>query len=383
MGGNVCVMDKFGERHEAEKIDLKKVLRFNLRHDFIDLFLALNHGFKEFHGTYLWVKDSGLRTGQVFNGSSSSFFNAGILDPDFIKVKRFVGDIDITVPSELKVPFWEYLNTVVGNELLPGITYIGNNVASPHNKKAQINALFKYCNGILCMNIQVDFEFVPYGGDGLPTSFAKFSHSSSWSDMTAGLKGVHHKYLLRALAGGSSQRKDVQVITKARGKPQSNPNGVQFNKFSVDRGLRINAYIPVMDGNIHRVVNGLPAYCAVDPKDSTYVTDVRLIAQHILNTDDLTQDEIDINMYSFTGILQLMKKYLTNSQIEVTLDRLLELYWAPGAQGFERDDPDLDLKIKSSGWRAAMHVFPFYKSRDINNVITAYYDNYRMTDINT
>lgn len=382
MGGNVHVIGRGGEEHAAQKLDLKKFKRADIRSAFTDLFLTLNKRFKEHTGKPIWKNESLIKTGRVFNGSSESFFNAGILDSVFVEVKDVVGDIDVTVPEDLKVDVWEFLKTIEGGRVTPYIIYVGNNVASPHGAKSQINAIFKYSNGTHAINMQVDFEFLPYDKTNSPTAFAKFSHSSSWGDLVLGLKGVHHKYILRALAGGASQRHDVQVITKARGQPQKNPDGVQFHKFSVDRGLRTGAYVPAMDNGVHRVVNGLPAYHAVEPKDSTYTTDVSEIARHMLGPK-VTKAEIDGNMGSFIGVLRLMKKYLTIDQITTTLDRLQELYWAKGAQGFERSDPELDFKIKQAGWDLAMKAFPFYKSHNINTVTKSYYDNYRMTEISS
>ena len=379
-GGNVHVTDKHGKEHAAVKLDLEAVSRADIRKSFIEFFKKLNAMFKKETGEPIWKAESILDSGHVFNGSSEAFFNKDITDDEYKAVKKMVGDIDVTVPNVLKKPMWEFLNKIQGKAITKEVSFVGHNKPNFSDKNAQINALLLYKSGKTSLNLQVDFEFLPYDANDAPNEFAKFSHSSHWEDLKAGLKGVHHKYLLRALAGGASLRRDVQVITKARGKPQANPDGVTFNKFSVDKGLRIGAYTPALDdAGEHKVVNGLPAYYEVSTDDSTYTTDVSDIGRNIFG-DKVKPAELKKGMGSFLGLIDLMKKYMDKEQITATLDRMVDLYWAKGSQGFERNDPELDLQIKTTGWAVLTKAFPSYK-RNLDAMLKAYYLNYRMTEI--
>lgn len=374
MGGNVRVININGHEVSATKMDLTKVDRSIMRGHILELLHELNRLFDDSYGLPIWKDSHVLDMGQVFNGSGESFFDSSITDAEFKQVKPVVGDVDVIVPECHKHAMWMMLNGLHGKHVGDAV-YVGNNRPSYQGKSAQINALFN----IMDMNVQIDFEFLPFEDDmTLPTAFSKFSHSSSWRDMQAGIKGVHHKYLLRAITGGASLRRDVQVITRKTGKPQSNPDGVTFNKFSVDRGLRVGAYVPVFDANGHHLqVNSMPAYHEVPVSESDYITDVCLIAQHVFG-ENLSCYEIEHDMYSFMGIVSLMHKYLTDVQIAATIDRMSDLYWRSGAQGFERDDAAGDMETKMAGWSMLSREFPT-QCPDVWLKRHKYYQNYHST----
>lgn len=379
-GGNVRVRDVVGREHGAQKIDLGVVRRIHIREKFIEFFKKLNQMFKKSYGVPIWHDESLITSGHAFNGSSEAFFRKDIDDEEYASVKKLIGDIDVTVPHHLKKDIWDFLNAIRGERITPEISFIGHNKPNYSDRNAQINALFQYKEGKITLNLQIDFEFLPYDANHAPNEFSKFSHSSHWDDLKAGLKGVHHKYLLRALAGAASLRKDVQVITRKTSKPQANPQGVTFNKFSVDRGLRVGAYVPAMDdAGEHKVVGGMPAYHELTPDESKYTTNVGEIARHIFG-DSVPEAELKTGMQSFLGLVGLMKKYMTHDQISATLDRMADLYWGRGAQGFERNDPETDLKIKTAGWSILQKTFPAYK-KTLDTQLKTYYDNYRMTEI--
>lgn len=379
-GGNVRVNDVRGKEHGAQKIDLGAISRTHIRGKFIEFFKKLNQMFKKSSGEPIWHDESLITSGHVFNGSSEAFFRTDISDEEYASVKKLVGDIDVTVPHHLKKPIWEFLNAIQGDKITKEISLIGHNKPNYSDRNAQINALVQYKEGKTTLNLQIDFEFLPYDANHAPDEFSKFSHSSHWDDLKAGLKGVHHKYLLRALAGGTSLRRDVQVITRKTGKPQANPEGVTFNKFSVDRGLRVGAYVPAMDETgKQKVVNGMPAYHELTTDESKYTTDVNKIARHIFG-ESVPDSELKTGMQSFLGLVGLMKKYMTQNQINATLDRMVDLYWGKGAQGFERNDPETDLKIKTTGWSVLQKTFPAYK-KTLDTQLKTYYENYRMTEI--
>lgn len=380
-GGNVRVLDVHGQEHGAHKLDLTQIKRSEIRKHFIEFFKKLNQMFHQKTGEPIWKDESIIDSGHVFNGSSEAFFQGHISDEEYSGVKKMVGDIDVTVPEELKRQVWDFLNGIKGHRITNFISFTGHNKPTYSDRNAQVNALFRYQKDGFDLNLQIDFEFLPYDSNNAPKDFSKFSHSSDWKDLKAGLKGVHHKYLLRALAGGSSLKKNIQLVSAKTGKPVKTPEeGITFNKFSVDRGLRTGAYAAVKDeAGGHKMVGGLPAYHEIPTSQSEYTTDVATIARHMLG-DQVTDAEIKTGMTSFLGIIDLMKKYLSHDQITATLDRMANLYWGHGAQGFERNDPEADLKIKTAGWAVLQKEFPFYK-RALDAQLKTYYDNYRMTEI--
>ena len=57
--------------------------------------------------------------------------------------------------------------------------------------------------------------------------------------------------------------------------------------------------------------------------------------------------------YSFVGVVELIKKYLTKTQIENTYKRYIELLWGlkpQRAQELEVQNAELDYEVKSSGY---------------------------------
>lgn len=378
-GGNAHVLDKSGNLVAAEKIDLNKVSRKEIRDEFIQFFKELNKQFYKQTNVYIWKNENIITSGKVFNGSSEAFFDLSIPDEEFKKVKPKVGDIDITVPENLKHALWNFLNSIKGVNITQHIMFIGHNKPEFSDKNAQINSIVKYEKNGFKINVQIDFEFLGYDANGIPTEFAKFSHSSNWNDLSQGIKGVHHKYLVRALVGAASMIDNAQLISPKTNKPIKTPETLQMNKFSVDKGLRIGAYQPVVDETgKHVEINGKKAFKEIPASQSKYSTNVEEIAKHIFG-DQITKEEIQSKMSSFLGLIDLMKKYLSQKTIEATLNRLADLYWGKGAQGFDRYDMEEDLRVKTTGWAIITKAFPFYKNPNLEQMIKTYYQNYKTT----
>jgi hypothetical protein len=194
----------------AEKIDLRsgRINRQDLRRDVIEMLQVLDEEFNADHGRPLWdraQRDDILGSGFAFNGSSAHLFAPPetMSDEKFIKFKPTVGDIDLIVPDDTPDELFRTLNRLEDAQLTPRIAYIGHNKKS--SKVDQINALFSYTwdpdapAGQGDTFFQIDFEFSEFEG-GRPTEWAKFSHSSSWRDVEAGVKALAHKILLFSLA---------------------------------------------------------------------------------------------------------------------------------------------------------------------------------------
>lgn len=72
-GGNAHVLDKSGNLVAAEKIDLNKVSRKEIRDEFIQFFKELNKQFYKQTNVYIWKNENIITSGKVFNGSSEAF----------------------------------------------------------------------------------------------------------------------------------------------------------------------------------------------------------------------------------------------------------------------------------------------------------------------
>ena len=81
--------------------------------------------------------------------------------------------------------------------------------------------------------------------------------------------------------------------------------------------------------------------------------------------------------WSFMGLLELLEKYSNKKDIERIHDRYLELLWGTKqqrAQELEKNNPELDYKVKIGGYLKFIEKFGLpNKSVD---VVTEYYNDY-------
>ena len=359
MGGNVTAINKItGEETKAQKIQVKEIGRQEFIKTFVDIFKEINKQFKSQFKRPIWVDEKILANGFAFNGSTSFIMDPSLSDEEVTKYKPSAGDIDITVPEELKEQVWEYLDSIEGKEILPGARYMGSNKPTKSSIGEQINCVIMvdFKNGQRAY-AQVDFEFLEFENDK-PTEWSKFSHSSSFEDAKAGVKAVHHKYLIRSLVGGASVRDDIVIVT-----PKSTPEKLTFKKmkdlprmlkFSVGRGIRM-AYEPMLDPKTNEilVVDGKQVYREIPSKDSTYETVVSEIYK--LAFQQLIGNEADVKKFeSFVGVIDLMKRFLNKKQIMETHDRYIELlfgYAKERGQELEVGNPQLDFEVKIAGYQ--------------------------------
>jgi len=385
-GGNVIVNDKKGNVIPAEKIDMVKFNRTTFVNDMTNAFLKLNDMFEAIYGYPIWKNKSVLTTGMAFNGSSDVMFSKQVSDEDFMKVKPKVGDIDLTVPDEMKRPLWEFLKKIQGKKITPNVTYVGNNRPNYSPSNAQINSVFEYRLGKEKVHAQVDFELTPYMNN-LPSEFTKFAHSSAWNDMSAGIKGVHHKYLMRAMIGGSSIREDIVIATNTSTPEKFKQSMNKTNlvpyllKFSVDRGVRVAYQAQFLPSGKPWMEGGKHVYKETPTSDSTYEQNLTNIYKMVFGEP---QSKADIQeMWSFLGLIDLIKKHHTKKQIQATHDKLIEQYWGRGSQGFERNNPELDKQIKLAAYNLFIKAFPFVKNEaKQKKMMDEFYKNYRVTEIN-
>ena len=399
-GGNVTVTDVDDNSISAEKLNLHKHTRTEIVHKLVSFFEALNDLYEESYNEKLWPVPGDITNGHIFNGSSEHFFNLNISDDEFLKYKSTVGDVDVTVPNDKKENLFELLNRSKGRSMSPDVTYVGSkqkNIGGGH----QINSIVNV-NGV---HLQIDFEFLEYVQER-PSKFAKFSHSSDWEDIKQGFKGVLHKYLLQSLAGGSSIRTEEEVAlftkTATKEKPRAvktfPEDGITLRKFSVDRGLRTDAYGQYFDEEGEPVMfQGKPAYKETPTDQSKYVTDPESIAKEIFGSSFVSDD---LPLFgSFVGVVKLINKYnAPKDKISIFNDFFRRLFGA-GVQGFEKNNPALDYDTKRAGYMKLRDNFSITAAPELPETfeklmsasedssadpfllkVKKYYENYKMVD---
>lgn len=386
-GGNVTVTSKKGTETKAQKIPIKTIGRDKFYKVVTDLLKKINKDFKKKFKTLLWTDETQIENGFTFNGSSSFIMDPNIPDEEIVKYKETAGDLDIAVPDFQKKNLWTYLNSIDSKEVIPGVTYMGSNRPKFSPNEDQINCVFVVDFDGLKVPMQIDWEFLPFSETGLPSEWAKFSHSSSFEDTKQGIKAVHHKYLLRALVYGISVRDDIVICTPkstydnytiSKSKNLVNPG---MMKFSVDKGLRV-AFEPLVDPEGNPVFDdGKQVFKEIPTKDSDYITDVTEILKLSINPSDLSCLESDSKKFwSFTGLVELIKTYIPEKNWETINQKYVKLLWElkPRSQELERNNPELDYKVKISGYR--FFIDSLGLSDLSKDLINPYYDEYRITE---
>ena len=191
--------------------------------------------------------------------------------------------------------------------------------------------------------------------------------------------------MLRALAGGSSIRKDILILSpkgsyekptfkKTKGE---HITSLRMEKFFVSKGLRKayeKQYIPGTD--TLWIVDGKQVYKEIKPENSKYETSVRTMYTILFGDEDI---EANVKkMWSFTGIVELMATRLDKKSIKDTFERLLDLSWGPAGQKLERDYKDIDYDIKMNAVNYMIKQIPMLKSYEgkIEKMVKTFYDNY-------
>jgi hypothetical protein len=358
MGGNARATNKItGQDTLAQKIPLKEIGRTQFIKKFIEIFEEIDKRFEKEYGRPLWANKSILKNGVAFNGSTSFIMNPEISDDEVIPYKPTSGDLDIMVKESDKADLWTLLDSFEAKpNIMKDVEYKGSNKLSISAIGDQINCVFEVKFGDIVTQSQVDWEFTEFEGEGeneMPMEFSRFGHSSSLFDAQAGFKGVVHKYILRALAGGASLRTDVLILTptgsyekpKFKATKGEHITELRMEKFFVSRGLR-KAYDPMFtpDGDPW-FYEGKRVYKEKRPDDSQYETSIKEMFKILFN--DMDSGELQ-HMWSFVGIVKLMKKHLDKKSIDDTFARFADLCWGYAAQKLERDDKNIDMEIKAN-----------------------------------
>ena len=375
-GGNLAIGP-----HQAQSIDLTAVERNTIIPKLNQLLLSIDNLYNQTYGEPLWGKKL-LSTGGFLSGSSLHFFNLkGISDEKFVSKKPTVGDIDTMVDKNkeqnLQKLLLAYNEKQIGPAKLLGFKR-GNE---------QFSALWEIDDPKLY--VQIDFEFVEFEKDA-PSEWAKFSHSSAWEDLQAGVKGVFHKYLIQSLAGLTLKNFYLRKLV-GRGKlrqEQDVPTSDNMYSFAVSSkeggGLRPK-YDPVIDPATGKplVVNKLPVMTTAPA--TGYIRDVKSIFSkllgHKLKATDIKR--IYDNFWSFTGILSAMNNVLSLEEKQKVANDFIQRTIGPGVQGLYKNNPDKDIKEKLVAIDTMLRAFNLSKPNNFDSMLQQYRQSYRMADDET
>lgn len=349
MGGNVVLGDE-----SASRIDLKVFNRSEIVPILYDGLKAINKAFQKDTGLELWSQKL-IDSKKFLSGSAFHFFDtAGIKDGTFSAVKKSVGDLDTKVPEALSPFIKKWLDDHHGD------TYGDLTLIGYKNSIGQFITLWK--SKALDQNIQIDLEQLPFV-DGLPTTWAEFSHSSEWADLEHGLKGVAHKYLLRAL--NARDLRDVLIRMKSGKEKVVTSSDTAFSISGLRQKLE-----PVLGPNGHEMKNGLHVYRELSTSETGFNTDLDdIFITYFGHAPSSTEQK---QMWSFTGLIDLIHKHFDKTTETKIADGFANTLWGSGAQSLYRDDPEKDLEEKDVMMRYMCQAFGLPVDR-WNNLKRSFY----------
>lgn len=351
-GGNVQIGDEF-----ADRIDLRQVSRSEIVPKLEKGLKEINKEFKKMFGISLWTEEL-FKNKAFLSGSAFHFFDRAIEDKKFATHKPTVGDIDTQVDKTMKNQIKEFLDNFSGSA--GPLKYIGYKSSA-----GQFITLWQVDG----LNIQLDFELVDFS-NGSPTEWSQFSHSSSWEDIEEGIKGVFHKYALRALS--TMNLRDVIIL---KGKKQT-PKKITTTDlaFSVQRGLR-QKIEPVYDerGN-QQVMDGLFVFREIPSSESDYITELRSMFKIFFNT---TPSSKELNEFgSFIGILNLVDHYWSTDKKRNFHKGFANTLWGQGAQALVRGSANEDYKFKMTAYQKLINALGLKETSTVKDWRKSYYESY-------
>jgi len=292
--------------------------------------------------------------------------------------------VDVIIPKKISKEFEKFMPTLEGKQITPYVTYLGQDRVDFGTTWL---AVFKYSEGKKELNFQIDFEYGDWDDiEDTPSEWAKFSHNSSWEDITEGMKGVHHKYLIIDLVRALSKLDDVKIATKG-----STPENIRLISgkesekthrllaFSVDKGLRVKfRQMEDSEGNPIKI-DGKFVFQEIPTSESVYVKELEEIYEMIFN-EKPTKDDMK-KFKSFTGLTSLIKEKIDEDTVKDMFQFMLEEHlFGKRAQILEKNNPILDNKIKWAMVNKLFSVFPYLKKKEkeVDEMSYEYYRNFKM-----
>lgn len=370
-GGNLAL----DTGDEAQHIDLKVHNRNYIVPILDKLLQSINDLYAQQYQVPLWNPKL-LQSKSFLSGSSLHFFNTDIPDDEFTRVKPKVGDIDTQVNKEYEGNLEQFLTANKGKVMGPA-KFLGF-----QRGNEQFSGLWEFTDPPI--KVQIDLEFVNYEKDK-PTAWSQFSHSSSWDDLQAGIKGVFHKFLIQSFTSLTEQEFILRKFV-GRGKARAEqdfPTTDNMFSFAVSSkeggGLRAK-YEPVLDEKGRPlVIDGLPVMRPL--KAENYEQDLSTIFATIFGSrvNSAQLKKLMPKTWSFVGLLELMNAVLDSEEKERVVDSFINKLFAPGAQGLYKNDPDRDIVEKNAAVNQMLAVLKSTPPTNLEQMRQDYKANYRMT----
>ena len=370
-GGNLAL----DTGDQAQQIDLKVHNRAYIVPILDNLLQSINNIYAQQYQTPLWEPKL-LKQKAFLSGSSLHFFNTDIPDEEFTRVKPKVGDIDTQVNKELEGNLEQFLTANQGKVMGPA-KFLGF-----QRGNEQFSGLWELTDPPI--KVQIDLEFVAYDKKG-PTQWSQFSHSSSWDDLQAGIKGVFHKFLIQSFTSLTNQEFILRKLV-GRGKARAEqdfPTTDNMFSFAVSSkeggGLRAK-YEPVLDEKGQPLmIDGLPVMRPL--KAEGYEQDLSAIFATIFGSrvNSAQLKKLMPKTWSFIGLLELMNAVLDSEEKAHVVDGFVDKLFAPGAQGLYKNDPDRDIVEKNAALNQMLTVLKVTPPSNLEQMRQDYKSNYRMT----
>ena len=326
-GGNVQIGDK-----SADRINLKNINRDDIIPVIKNGLKAISDQFENKNGLPLWDSEV-FKSNKFLSGSAFHFFDVMIPSTEFVSKKPSVGDIDTMVDVALAPMVKEFLSANIGKSF-DKLNYIGFKESA-----GQFITLWELSE--FNINIQIDLELVDHD-NGKPTDWAQFSHSSAWSDIVNGVKGVHHKYLMQSLS--ADVKEPIIILTGKRRTPKETDKSKLA--FSVQKGLRIR-YVPHLVDGKQQLIGGKLVFDELETNESVFETKLENIFTMFIGSKPTGSDMSD--MHSFNGSIKILKKYKKPNEIKLIFDDYFDRLFGKGAQMIVRADHTGDLSEKFPG----------------------------------
>jgi hypothetical protein len=371
-GGNLQIGDVAANRIDSSK-------RAQIVPVIDSALTAINTSFKKVNNNIpLWMP-SLLSSKKFLAGSSFHFFNRlEISDADFAKVKRTVGDIDTQVDQNMADQVRNWLGSLSPGTQIGPAQFAGMDAKDP----AQVLTLWKFPDIVVTdqngnetpITIQIDMEMKPFNS-GAPTPWAQFSASSEWNDLSQGIKGVFHKWIIRSLSSLTQETFLLRKIgvRKTTEKPTTD-NMISFAVKSKEGGGLRAKYQPAIDPATgqQEIKDNLPVYTELPT--SGYKQDISDIFTTIFG-DRLPPAQVkslESKFWSFIGIVELMKDYLDPSEQQQVANEFLEIVFGKGAQRLYKDSLKQDLAEKNAAVDKMYEILGVEPPESVNRMILDY-----------
>ena len=331
-------------QHQAQELDLRVHDRSYVVEVLSDLLHKINDLFAEQFKEPLWHENS-VQAQKFLSGSTAKFFDKKISDEEFVRVKPKVGDIDTQAPDKHAETIKQFLTSLIGKKV-GNVEFIG---FGPGN--SQYSSMWQVMLKDLPVKLQIDFEYGKHDSEtGLPTEWQDYSHSSSWEDLSAGIKGVFHKYIDRALPYASNvTTKYVARVLKTSTKISPEPVTDSDYSFAVSGpggGGVSQKYIPYNDPETGQPMEkaGLPVMQLLEPKNRQYIQNLAQQFEIFFGQKPSKEEQQLKN--SFIGTVKLATKYLDDAERSELFRRFVSICFEPGSQMITKNDPVRDRDTK-------------------------------------